>query len=351
MTDQDTKDARIAIDSEELRSKITISLSDIDAKGGEKDCSTKSPATFAHGGFRDSPAPEGSGTTSPSGLRVEPFFHSYTIRFLFSFIPFFNAVFWFGQVKDRRISRPLGYSLSALLLAASMACLATSVYWMVSERDWVQLVIERADKGVVKVVLNEGIGTGFVVASDNGRHLILTNKHVIWESKDKPLGIGKHEILATSKCSVITRTGQSLEGRVVGQANNDVDLALVLVSSVELEPLDPIGSFESVRPGEPVIAIGHPYGLDFSVTRGSISAKRDGLFLQTDTAINPGNSGGPLIDARGKVVGVNTFIIRKVQRGVVPEGLNMALRADLVFNSDAWSFNEDVSPLLGKIRR
>ncbi len=82
---------------------------------------------------------------------------------------------------------------------------------------------------------------------------------------------------------------------------------------VELPEL-PLGRYESLKDGDNVIAIGHPYGLNYTATQGVISKVdriRDGLkFIQIDAAINPGNSGGPLVNEEGEVIGVNSFIIR-----------------------------------------
>ena len=83
-------------------------------------------------------------------------------------------------------------------------------------------------------------------------------------------------VLAT-ECGVVLASGEKLKGTTVSVAKRDeVDLAIVLVHSAELETLFPIGSFDSVRVGEPVLAIGNPLGLDNSVTQGIISAKRLG---------------------------------------------------------------------------
>jgi serine protease Do len=85
-------------------------------------------------------------------------------------------------------------------------------------------------------------------------------------------------------------------------------------------PNIPIGDSSTLRPGQTVLAFGNPYGFRFTVTRGIVSAlnrpnpysddaRKPGQFIQTDAAINPGNSGGPLVNARGEVVGINTFLI------------------------------------------
>ena len=143
-------------------------------------------------------------------------------------------------------------------------------------------------------------GSGFVL---DRRGDLLTNAHVVDGAR-----------------RVTVRFGDAGEvpARVVG-TDNSKDLAVVRVdpSSVTLRPL-PLGDSGSVRVGDPVAAIGNPFGFDRTVTTGIVSALQrqikapDGFtidhVIQTDAAINPGNSGGPLIDARGQVVGVNSQI-------------------------------------------
>ncbi|WP_338672785.1 trypsin-like peptidase domain-containing protein [Streptomyces sp. SCSIO 30461] len=153
-----------------------------------------------------------------------------------------------------------------------------------------------------------GTGTGFVL--DKQGH-ILTNNHVV-----APAG-GSGEI------SVTFSGGETAEAKLVGK-DSGYDLAVVKVSGVSgLKPL-PLGNSDSVRVGDPVVAIGAPFDLQNTVTAGIISAKErpitaggekgDGSdvsyvdALQTDAPINPGNSGGPLVDAKARVIGINSAI-------------------------------------------
>jgi serine protease Do len=97
------------------------------------------------------------------------------------------------------------------------------------------------------------------------------------------------------------------------------DLAVVKINGSDF-PSVPLGDSTKLHPGQSVLAFGNPYGFRFTVTRGIVSAlnrpnpdpsnrRKPGQFIQTDAAINPGNSGGPLVDARGEVVGINTFLV------------------------------------------
>src|SRR5204863_5952303 len=135
---------------------------------------------------------------------------------------------------------------------------------------------------------------------DNQGH-ILTNEHVVE---------GANEITVT------LASGRHLRGRVVG-ADRYSDVALVHVSGGGL-PMAPLGRSQSLRPGQWAIAIGNPYGFQHTVTAGVVSnvgrpvnagERAYERLIQTDAAINPGNSGGPLVDGRGRVIGINTVVL------------------------------------------
>ena len=155
----------------------------------------------------------------------------------------------------------------------------------------------------------QALGTGFVVSTDG---YILTNAHVVSENGQ-----------AVGTVDVIFKGGDSgqtqVQGTVVG-ADESTDVAVIKVDPSQTPGLTPIplGDSASVKVGEPVVAIGNPQGLDFSLSTGVVSATDREMQspngatitggIQTDAAINPGNSGGPLIDASGRVIGINEQI-------------------------------------------
>ncbi|MEU0651217.1 trypsin-like peptidase domain-containing protein [Streptomyces albogriseolus] len=164
-----------------------------------------------------------------------------------------------------------------------------------------------------------GTGTGFVL-DDRGH--ILTNDHVVGPAGEN------------GDITVTFHSGDTAEATVVGR-DSGYDLAVVRVKGVRgLTPL-PLGNSDNVQVGDPVVAIGAPFDLAGTVTSGIISArerpitaggeKGDGSdvsyvdALQTDAPINPGNSGGPLLDGKGRVIGINSAI-RSADGGLDPEG-------------------------------
>jgi serine protease Do len=148
--------------------------------------------------------------------------------------------------------------------------------------------------------VEHGIGSGVIISPDG---YIVTNNHVVDGAVDMRVTMSDRRVLSAKLIGTDPLT----------------DLAVIKVDGHNL-PSVPWGDATKLRPGQTVLAFGNPFGLRFTVTRGIVSAlnrpnpsasdaRKPGQFIQTDAAINPGNSGGPLVDARGEVVGINTFLI------------------------------------------
>jgi len=142
----------------------------------------------------------------------------------------------------------------------------------------------------------QGAGTGFII-DENG--YVVTNEHVVRDADSVTVRLADERELAAD---------------VVGR-DPKLDLALLKVKNGSHLPAARLGSSETLRIGEHVLAVGNPFGLGHTVTLGIVSAKARSIgagpydeFIQTDAAINPGNSGGPLFNWRGEVVGINTAI-------------------------------------------
>ncbi|MBN2551352.1 MAG: trypsin-like peptidase domain-containing protein [Spirochaetales bacterium] len=175
----------------------------------------------------------------------------------------------------------------------------------------------------------EGAGSGVIITPDG---FVLTNNHVVEDS-------GGLEVSLTD--------GRTLKAQVVG-TDPATDLAVIRISDGGL-PASELGDSDLLKVGQLVIAIGNPLGFQSTVSAGVVSALGRSLrsqsgrlidgVIQTDAALNPGNSGGPLVDSRGRVVGINTAMIYMAQ------GISFAIP----INTARWVVTELV--MHGRVRR
>ena len=169
--------------------------------------------------------------------------------------------------------------------------------------------VERAGPAVIHIAVSSsqgrgGAGSGFVVSADG---LIFTNSHVVSGAKN---------------IAVSTSDGQHAAARVIGE-DPDTDIAVIRSDANLAVPALALSDSKTIKVGQLAIAIGNPLGFEQTVTTGVVSAvgrslrARNGRLIddviQTDAALNPGNSGGPLVDWKGRVVGVNTAVILGAQ--------------------------------------
>ncbi len=196
-------------------------------------------------------------------------------------------------------------AVAILAVLAALACGGSDT----PAPDSVADVTEQALPSVVQIVAGSSSGTGFIV-SENG--LVVTNRHIVGSAR---------------RVTVLTATGEEYRGQVV-QRHSVLDLAYVEIDSDRTFTPLAIGDANGVSVGEAVIAIGYPLGeelgLEPTVSRGIISAKRDD-YLQTDASLNPGNSGGPLLDASGNVIGVITARVESTETGRPVTGIGFAI--------------------------
>ncbi len=158
-----------------------------------------------------------------------------------------------------------------------------------------QDIIENYQGAIIQIATQSGTGTGFYLKEFD---VIVTNNHVVDNNPEVTIQ-GKEFNKTLSR---------------VWYTDRKHDLAFLQPPEGASLPALPMGLYEQMKDGDEVVAIGHPYGLNYTATQGVISKVdriRDGLrFIQIDAAINPGNSGGPLVNANGEIIGVNSFIIR-----------------------------------------
>jgi S1-C subfamily serine protease len=182
--------------------------------------------------------------------------------------------------------------------------------------------VERVSASLVKIDVqsarrgnrpgHDGSGSGFVFTPDG---LVLTNSHVVHQS---------------AKISLTFTDGGRSDAVLIGE-DRDTDIAVLRTEHAVFSPA-PLGVSKRLRIGQIAIAVGNPFGFQFSVTAGVVSALGRSMrgasgrmmeeIIQTDAPLNPGNSGGPLLDSTGRVIGVNTATIQGAQ------GLSFAVGID-----------------------
>lgn len=158
-----------------------------------------------------------------------------------------------------------------------------------------QQIIELYRPAIIQIATQNSTGTGFYLKEFD---LIITNEHVVGKNAE------------------VTIQGRLFEKRLgrVWYTDRKHDLAFLQPPQDVQIPEVKLGNYQETKDGDVVVAIGHPFGLNYTATQGVISKVdriRDGVkYIQIDAAINPGNSGGPLVNKEGRIIGINSFIIR-----------------------------------------
>jgi Do/DeqQ family serine protease len=190
----------------------------------------------------------------------------------------------------------------------------------------------RGERGQERERRTQGLGSGIIVRKKDGVYYALTNHHVVDD---------------TTEIRVATKDGKEYPAELVGKDERK-DLAMISFKTNDFYPLAALGDSDAVRVGDWAIAMGNPLGeqFSFSVTMGIVSALgRTGGpggnindFIQTDAPINQGNSGGPLVNIRGEVIGINTWIASNSSGGG-----NVGLGFAIPINNAKRSIDEFIS--------
>ena len=223
----------------------------------------------------------------------------------------------------------------------------TAITGIVNEvSDAVVGVVNLQEAGFWNETGEAGTGSGVIYKKEGKNAFVVTNHHVISGASQVEISLGD---------------GTRVPAEILG-SDELTDLAVLRVDSEKINKVAQFGDSDKVKPGEPVIAIGNPLGLQFSgsVTQGIISGTERAIpidsngdgqvdwnaeVIQTDAAINPGNSGGALINIDGKVIGINSM---KIAQSAV-EGIGLAIPANLVIQiiEDLETYSEVRRPYMG----
>ena len=208
-----------------------------------------------------------------------------------------------------------------------------------------QSLVQRTGSAVVQVVVRsyaasgddspalirsaKGNGSGTIVSADG---YIITNAHVVANARVIQVLLPITAQEAQTRRSILKTSGKLIEAKLVGQ-DRETDIAVLKIDQASL-PFVPFGDSEALHQGHMVFAFGSPLGLENSVTMGIVSSvarqvRPDDpmIYIQTDAAINPGNSGGALVDAEGRLVGINTAILSRTGGN---QGVGFAVPSNIV---------------------
>ena len=181
-------------------------------------------------------------------------------------------------------------------------------------------MVRRARGAVVRIVTDDGVGSGAIFDTDGSTGYIITNQHVVDDN---------------SRVTVTVNDSTQYAGSVLG-VDTVRDLAVVSICCGRFETLS-FGNAHLLQSGDEVVTMGYALGLqgEATVTKGIVSAVRyssshKSEVIQTDAALNPGNSGGPMLSLSGDILGINTFGLEQTESGRTVQGLSFAISATTV---------------------
>ena len=214
----------------------------------------------------------------------------------------YAAVF---TVAAAQVNAASPVDFSSLVEQVSPAVVSVNVVKKMTQEELLQQQVPE--------ILRRFFGNQVIIPQQQGPQEKTAYGSAFFISKDGYLLTNRHVIDDASRITIILNDRRELDATLVG-SDERTDIALLKVNGASFPELK-IGDSNQLKVGEPVLAIGSPFGFDYSASAGIVSAKSRNMsgetsvpFIQTDAALNPGNSGGPLFNQRGEVVGVNSRI-------------------------------------------
>lgn len=181
--------------------------------------------------------------------------------------------------------------------------------------------------------VSQPCGAGVLVFAGPDGCLLLTSRHVV-DALTRASSLGE-------RVGVTMKDGQHTQSTVVGLHRN-LDLALLWMprETSETDFVEPIRMFKTVEVGEQVFVIGHPEGLEFSLSGGLVAQTRGKDLIQMSAPVSPGNSGGPVFDSHGRLIAIVQSVFDK-SKSPNAENLNFAVRADDLLTENVWTLLEE----------
>ena len=187
------------------------------------------------------------------------------------------------------------------------------------------------------------LGAAAIIQADATSCLALTSRHVVQHAGNQH-GLGQLVVVADEG-------GTWVSAQVIG-SHRDLDLALLwfkhtVATNVFIQPIRP---YSSINVGDTIFVIGHPEGLEFSISTGIVSQKRGDDLLQFSAPVSPGSSGGPVYDEHGSLLGIVQSVTDK-KRSPNAENLNFAVRADALLETRGWELDSRAAAVLEALRQ
>ncbi|OPZ74982.1 MAG: putative serine protease HhoA precursor [Verrucomicrobia bacterium ADurb.Bin474] len=238
---------------------------------------------------------------------------------------------WTPKNLRKHVSRPLALNLDSFPSLPSAKTLNGKD--IAQQMSALVVVVHKAEKPFIPSHETKlSCGAGAVTFAGNKGCLIITSRHVV-DALSSSTQLG-------GRVGVTLHDGQWADGTIVGLHRN-LDLALLWIvrDAAQTKFAQPLRGFKTVEVGELVFVIGHPAGLEFSISSGLVAQTRGKDMIQLSAPVSPGNSGGPVYDVHGRLIAIVQSVFDK-KKNPNAENLNFAVRADDLINPEEWTLSK-----------